>query len=252
MQSLDKWLKRRRSPLAERFVDNQLNQVIAPVTAEHNITDRPLQHQQEAHVPESRPKRHNMYSDDEPPPPRHGKSHPKIHDTSSDDEPPLSRHGQIPAKTQMITPPSYIPTVPLSHTAPPLIPVSILPHSITNAVAVTPTQSTTVAQLYNHHHTEQCLKLPPPSCSQSNPIEISDLPILPFCSNDVLQPLPVLQTLPACHLHQHRFPSTDGDPELNLWNAVPRRSCQYLDLEAQHVPGDISSGSSYSDCRFGC
>jgi len=46
--------------------------------------------------------------------------------------------------------------------------------------------------------------------------------------------------------HQHNAPS-EGSNEFNLWKATPRRISQYLDVEAQHVPGDTTSGSSDSD-----
>jgi hypothetical protein len=56
-------------------------------------------------------------------------------------------------------------------------------------------------------------------------------------------------------LQQHPAPSMLTDPGY-LWNAVPKRTCQYLDMEAAHAGSDISEGStgtsdgSLSDSSF--
>jgi hypothetical protein len=56
-------------------------------------------------------------------------------------------------------------------------------------------------------------------------------------------------------LQQHPAPSMLTDPGY-LWNAVPKKTCQYLDMEAVHAGSDISEGStgtsdgSLSDSSF--
>ncbi len=44
-----------------------------------------------------------------------------------------------------------------------------------------------------------------------------------------------------------RLHGSDPSIELNLWKTKPPRTCQYLCLESEHMPGDISSGTSGSD-----
>jgi len=71
--------------------------------------------------------------------------------------------------------------------------------------------------------------------------------------------MPTKRPCPFAYAMQHgKFPDPEPSPlqqrpepqELsdtgNLWNAVPRRTCQYLDLEATQVDSDTSEGSSGS------
>jgi hypothetical protein len=83
--------------------------------------------------------------------------------------------------------------------------------------------------------------------------------LLPGPAVKALQTMPPKRPCPFAFAMKHgKFPDAEPSPlhqrsepvELtdsgNLWNAVPRRTCQYLDLEAAQVDSDTSEGSTGS------
>jgi hypothetical protein len=77
--------------------------------------------------------------------------------------------------------------------------------------------------------------------------------------DEAFRTMPPKRPCPFAYAMQHgKFPDAEPSPlqqrpepqELtdtgNLWNAVPRRTCQYLDLEATQVDSDTSEGSTGS------